>query len=86
MVPTQNLVDFYEMDNGLTKEEAGSGYDPVHPFANRDPRMAMTVLFPGQDWGGGILNTLDKTVNGVANPNDPNGADNSSKTVLTWAK
>lgn len=86
MVPTQNLVDFYEMDNGLTKEEAGSGYDPVHPFANRDPRMAMTVLFPGQDWGGGILNTLDKTVSGAANPNDPNGADNSSKTVLTWAK
>lgn len=86
MVPTQNLVDLYEMDNGLTKEEANSGYDVTHPFANRDPRMEMTVLFPGQDWAGGVLNTLDATIDEVTNPNNPNGADNSSKTALTWAK
>ena len=52
MVPTQNLIDAYEMSNGLTKDEAGSGYDATHPFANRDPRMAMTVLYPGMDWEG----------------------------------
>lgn len=52
MVPSKNLVDAYEMSNGLTKEEAGSGYDATHPFANRDPRMAMTVLYPGMDWVG----------------------------------
>lgn len=86
MVPTQNLVDLYEMNNGLTKEETGSGYDSTHPFANRDPRMAMTVLFPGQDWNDGILNTLDATLDGVANPNNPSGVDNASKTALTWAK
>lgn len=76
MVPTQNLVDAYEMNNGLTKEEAGSGYDATHPFANRDPRMAMTVLFPGMDWvginGETVLNTLDKVLpNGDANTNYP---------------
>lgn len=86
MVPTQNLVDTYEMSNGLTKDEAGSGYDPKHPFANRDPRMAMTVLYPGMDWQGGILNTLDKTIGGNKNPNDPDDANNASKTALTWAK
>ena len=86
MVPTQNLVDSYEMNNGLTKEEAGSGYDVVHPFANRDPRMGMTILFPGQDWAGSILNTLDASINGDINSNDPTGADNASKTSLTWAK
>lgn len=86
MVPTQNLVDAFEMSNGLTKEEAGSGYDAVHPYANRDPRMAMTVLFPGMDWEGGILNTLDATIDGEKNPNNPNDADNASKTGLTWAK
>ena len=85
MVPTQNLIDTYEMSNGLTKEEAGSGYDATHPFANRDPRMAMTVLYPGMDWNGEVLNTLDKEINGKSNPNN-NGANNCSKTRLTWAK
>ena len=91
IVPTQNLVDIYEMNDGLTKEEAGSAYDPAHPFANRDPRMAATILYPGQDWKNlsgesVIINTLDKTINGEANPNDPAGVDNASKTALTWAK
>lgn len=90
MVPTQNLIDLYEMSNGLTKEEAGSGYDPSHPFADRDPRMAMTVLYPGMDWESGyngILNTLDRELpNGNSNSNFPEGANNASKTALTWSK
>jgi hypothetical protein len=99
MVPTQNLIDMYEMANGKTKDEAGSGYDTVHPFAGRDPRMAMTVLYPGQDWtqmNGDkvILNTLDATFPDGPdkdtipdkNPNYPTTGDNSSKTGLTWAK
>lgn len=86
IVPTQNLVDMYEMNNGLTTKEAGSGYDPAHPFADRDPRMAMTVLFPGMDWQGGVLNTIDETINGESNKNYPNDADNASKTGLSWAK
>lgn len=86
IVPTQNLIDMYEMSDGLTKEES-KDYDPVHPFANRDPRMAMTVIFPGQDWEGSIFNTLDKTgSDGKTNPNYPTAADNASKTALTWSK
>lgn len=85
IVPTQNLVDMYEMSDGLTKEESAQ-YDPTHPFAGRDPRMAMSILFPGQDWNGDILNTLDKTIDGSSNPNFPTAADNSSKTALTFAK
>lgn len=85
IVPTQNLVDMYEMADGLTKEESAS-YDPAHPFAGRDPRMAMTIIFPGQDWNGGIVNTLDKIVEGKSNPNYYDAADNSSKTGLTFAK
>lgn len=91
MVPTQNLVDMYEMNTGLTKEEAGNAYDPTHPFANRDPRMAATILYPGQNWNdmdgnSVIINTLDKNINDEPNKNDPNGEDNASKTGLTWAK
>ncbi|MCB6491042.1 RagB/SusD family nutrient uptake outer membrane protein, partial [Dorea sp. 210702-DFI.3.17] len=59
IVPTQNLVDMYEMSDGLTKEESKT-YDAKHPFANRDPRMAMTILYPGRDWRGDVLNTLDE--------------------------
>ncbi len=90
MVPTQNLIEIYEMANGLTKEESGSGYDPVHPFDGRDPRMAMTVLYPGRDWESGyngILNTLDRELpDGSSNVNFPEGANNASKTALTWSK
>lgn len=91
VVPTQKLVDTYEMKDGLTKEEslAGGGseaYNPIHPFANRDPRMAMTVMYPGMNWRNGIINTLDKEVNGKNNPNYPAAANNSSKTALTWRK
>ena len=90
IVPTEHLIDMYEMNDGKTIEESTS-YDPVHPFANRDPRLAMTVLYPGMDWkfqnkNTVILNTLDETVNGSTNNNYPTAASNSSKTSLSWAK
>lgn len=85
IVPTQNLIDMYEMTDGLTKEES-SLYDPTHPFANRDPRMEMTVMYPGMEWNGKIINTLDKTVDGKDNANFPTSADNASKTALSWRK
>ncbi|WP_455590974.1 RagB/SusD family nutrient uptake outer membrane protein [Bacteroides sp.] len=93
IVPTQNLVDAYEMATGLTKEEAGNAYDPVHPFYGRDPRMAMTIMVPGTEWKGSILNTLDQKVDNPAKPgeqidnkNYPTKEDNASKTALTWRK
>lgn len=102
MVPTKHLLDAFEMDNGLTKEEAGEYYNPVHPFAHRDPRMAVTLVFPGMNWvkeDGSIevFNTLDavlpfdvnkdgKVDENDKNANDPKGPDNASKTALTWGK
>lgn len=85
VVPTQNLVDMYLMKDGQPKETSAL-YDATHPFANRDPRMAKTILYPGCDYWGGVYNTLDKTINGKTNPNYPTAADNASKTALTWAK
>lgn len=91
IVPTQDLVDDYEMSNGLTIDESGSGYDAAHPFKGRDPRMAMSILYPGADYikadgSTGIFNTLDKTIGGSANANYMTSADNASKTGLTWNK
>ncbi|AOC97003.1 SusD family protein [Flavobacterium anhuiense] len=41
--PTQLLVDTFEMSNGKRIDEPGSGYDPKNPFANRDPRLKMSI-------------------------------------------
>ncbi len=82
----------YEMANGKMINEAGSGYDPVHPFANRDPRLKNTIIYSGQDWIGRnniprILNTLDKKLpNGSMNKDYYLAADNASHTGMLWAK
>lgn len=41
--PTQNLVDAYDMRSGFT-------YDPANPYANRDQRLAETVVFNQSEW------------------------------------
>lgn len=91
IVPTYQLIDMYEMKSGLTITESGSGYDPAHPFKNRDPRLALTVIYPGADYikadgTKAVFNTLDKTIDGSANANFMTAADNASKTGLTWNK
>ena len=48
--------------------------------------MAMTIIYPGMDWNGTVVNTLDKTINGKDNANYPPSANNASKTALTWRK
>lgn len=90
--PTKNLVDMFEMANGKTIDEPGSGYDPRHPFANRDPRLKKTVIYPGLDWTGRnniprVMNTLDKTLPDGSKNNDYYlAANNASHTGLLWAK
>lgn len=91
IVPTYQLVDTYEMKSGLTIDEAGSGYDPVHPFKDRDPRLGMSIIYPGANYIANdgtqqVFNTLDKTLNGNSNTNYMTSADNASKTGLTWSK
>ena len=86
IVPTQQCVDNYEMANGMTIDEAGSGYDPTHPFHGRDPRLAMSIIYPGCDWNGRVFNSLDKKINGSDNADYPTNADNASKTALSWRK
>uniref|UniRef100_A0AB33IYL4 RagB/SusD family nutrient uptake outer membrane protein n=1 Tax=Prevotella sp. GTC17254 TaxID=3236794 RepID=A0AB33IYL4_9BACT len=90
-VPTQNLIDMFEMANGKSITEKGSGYDPIHPFANRDPRLYKTVVYPGMDWVGSngktrVFNTLDKNIDGKKNADYYDAANNSSKSGMIWAK
>jgi len=48
--PTQNLVDSYETINGLPIDQDPT-FNPQNPYANRDPRLAQTILHHGSIWG-----------------------------------
>ena len=91
-VPTQNMVDMFEMADGKLITDADSGYDPVHPFVGRDPRLKLNILYPGQDWIGRnnvsrIFNTLDRTLpDGSTNRDYYLAADNASHTGMLWKK
>lgn len=64
---SKSLVDTYETTNGLTISEDPS-YDPNNPFANRDPRLDMSIAHPGSFWLGRYYDGLDATINGITNP------------------
>lgn len=49
--PTQNLVDAFPMANGLPITDPNSGYDPNNPYANRDARLALYILYNGSKAG-----------------------------------
>jgi hypothetical protein len=62
--PTQNLVDDYDMTNGQqpftwngnTKTiNAASGYDPAHPYWNRDPRFEASIIHDSSVFHGDLL-------------------------------
>lgn len=50
--PTQELVDEYAMANGKAIGDAGSGYDPANPYANREPRLKQSILYNGNTFNG----------------------------------
>ena len=47
-MPTANYINYaYGMDNGLPITDPESGFDPTHPFKNRDPRFYHDIMFDG---------------------------------------
>ena len=52
--PTENLVDDYEMDNGKVITDPTSGYDPQHPYVNREQRFYQSIVYDGSAWQGDI--------------------------------
>ncbi|RAW02325.1 RagB/SusD family nutrient uptake outer membrane protein [Pseudochryseolinea flava] len=56
--PMQNLVDDYEMDNGLPITDLSSGYNAQNPYANRDPRFYATILHNGASFRGRNVETF----------------------------
>ena len=51
--PSQNFVDAFPTLTGLPITASGSGYDPQNPYANRDPRLLLSVFTNGVTTGTG---------------------------------
>lgn len=62
--PTQNIVDQYEMTDGKPYDQSPL-YNPARPYANRDPRLAASVLYDSSEWLG---NVMDMTSGSFYNP------------------
>lgn len=71
--PTQNMVDAYEMKNGLRIDQPGSGYDPQNPYVDRDPRFYATILYDGAPFVGRTLETFI-----------PDGLDSFESPISSW--
>ncbi|MDR7129544.1 hypothetical protein J2X69_001889 [Algoriphagus sp. 4150] len=70
--PSQNLVDAYETANGLPIGE-DEEYDPQNPYANRDPRLQMSIIVNDSDYKGRKVETF-------AGGLDGNGTAGATKT------
>jgi starch-binding outer membrane protein, SusD/RagB family len=69
LTPTRAIVDAFRMIDGLSIHESPM-YDPTPPvisagqtqslgmYANRDPRLYATVLFPGAEFEGQVFNSF----------------------------
>ncbi|WEK37861.1 MAG: RagB/SusD family nutrient uptake outer membrane protein [Candidatus Pseudobacter hemicellulosilyticus] len=54
--PLQEMVDSYEMSNGLPITDPGSLYNEQQPYLNRDPRFYYTINYHGRSWKGRNFN------------------------------
>ncbi|HVI44252.1 MAG TPA: RagB/SusD family nutrient uptake outer membrane protein [Chitinophaga sp.] len=75
--PLQNLVDDYEMISGKPITDPASGYDAQNPYANRDPRLAASILYNGASFRGRAVETF---LPGGKDSKDGNENWNTSKT------
>ncbi|MCH5329773.1 MAG: RagB/SusD family nutrient uptake outer membrane protein [Alistipes sp.] len=73
--PSQNLVDAFETVNGykVTLDESGwhsddPSFREQQPYANRDPRLARTILADGMSFKGETLETYEGGADDVSVP------------------
>lgn len=75
--PSQNLVDAFPMLSGLPITDPNSGYDAQNPYANRDPRLANSILYNGMTFKQAVIctgvnmpgenKTMDDNLNSIEN-------------------
>src|SRR5215210_1886265 len=64
--PTQELVDDYDMDNGLPITDPASGYDPQQPYVHREKRFYQSIVYDGSYWYNDTIYTRQE----VNSPNE----------------
>jgi len=57
--PTQELVDQYQMANGLDIDDAASGYDDQNPYVGRENRFYQFIVYDGCEYKQGWMTTTD---------------------------
>lgn len=55
--PTQNLVDAFPAANGYPISDPLSLFNPASPYANRDPRLALYIVYNGNTIAGKTIKT-----------------------------
>jgi len=55
--PSQNLVDAFPMANGYPISHASSLYNLDNPYANRDPRLSLYIVYDGSAMKGQVITT-----------------------------
>jgi hypothetical protein len=80
IVPTQNLVDEYQMANGKDITDPTSGYDPAKPYVNREPRFYATIWYNGSVIGNYTITAKTGGLDGI------NGANVNTTTGYYTAK
>lgn len=74
--PTQELVDDYDMDNGLPITDAASGYNPQMPYVKREPRFYQSIVYDGSYWYNDTIHTRQ----GMGSPNEIDLSDHNDAT------
>lgn len=55
--PTQNIVEAFPMANGFPIKNSSSGYDAENPYASRDPRLSLYIVYNGGTMSGKTIYT-----------------------------
>lgn len=80
--PTQSMIDSYEATDGKPIDES-SVYDPSQPFANRDPRLAASIVTPQTVWAGIVFESHKDSLT-FRSPTGAKLGDNRDCRTVSW--
>lgn len=81
LAPAANYVNYYGMANGLPLDDPNSGFDPTHPWKDRDPRFYNDIIFDGVKVVSGTITNSEDEVWRYANLYEGGNYVNDPRTV-----
>lgn len=86
MDPSSDLVNDYESANGYYPYTGDPAYSPTAPFNNRDPRLAASILYPGEIFQYAEFSYLNQYDPFNLNSGDRIGAQQGTLSGYSWCK